>query len=251
MAGALRGLGKLVWVEIKIFLREPMGVLGTIGIPVILFLVLGKSLEGKSRDLERMSGFLGPGLPIFATVFLAVGAVLSLVAIVSIYREGGILKRLRATPLRPQVILAAHVVVKLLFTGVTVGLFLVAGRRYFPQGLAASPWSFGLALAYATLSILAIGFVIASLVPTARFAQPIGSAILYPMLAVSGLFVPLESLPPIWRAVGGVLPLTHAVSLLRGIWEGAGWGAHLGDVGALALNLVVCVAVSARVFRWE
>ena len=41
---------------------------------------------------------------------------LSLVTIISIYREGGILKRLRATPLRPHTILTAHVLVKLLFT---------------------------------------------------------------------------------------------------------------------------------------
>jgi len=34
-------------------------------------------------------------------------------------REGGILKRLRATPLRPRTILAAHVIVKLLSTAVT------------------------------------------------------------------------------------------------------------------------------------
>ena len=49
-------------------------------------------------------------------VFIAINAVLSLVTIISIYREGGILKRLRATPLRPHTILSAHVLVKLLFT---------------------------------------------------------------------------------------------------------------------------------------
>ena len=33
----LRGLWKLTWLELKIFLREPLGVAGTIGIPVIVF----------------------------------------------------------------------------------------------------------------------------------------------------------------------------------------------------------------------
>ena len=41
-------------------------------------------------------------------------AVLSLVTIIAIYREGGILKRLRATPLLPHTILGAQVIVKLL-----------------------------------------------------------------------------------------------------------------------------------------
>lgn len=76
--------------------------------------------------------------------------------------------------------------------------------------------SFAVALLITTLSIISVGFVIASIVPTARFAQPIGSVILYPMLGISGIFVPLESMPDGWRTFSSVLPLTHGVSLLRG-----------------------------------
>jgi len=38
----LRGLWKLTWIEIKIFLREPLGVVGTVGLPIVLFVVLGR-----------------------------------------------------------------------------------------------------------------------------------------------------------------------------------------------------------------
>ena len=110
---------------------------------------------------------------------------------------------------------------------------------------------FTIALLISTWSILSIGFLIASIVPTARFAQPIGAVILYPMIAVSGLFVPVESLPPVAQAVAKVLPLTYAVSLLEGIWKGDAWWAHVGDVAALAVTFVVCTALSAKVFRWE
>ena len=48
-----------------------------------------------------------------------------------------------------------------------------------------------------------------------------------------------------------VLPLTSAVSLLRGIWRGEGWTAHAGDVAGLALVFLICTAISAKVFRWE
>ena len=47
------------------------------------------------------------------------------------------------------------------------------------------------------------------------------------------------------------VPLTYAVSLLRGIWHGEGWLTHAGDVGALLLVLVVAGLFSARFFRWE
>jgi ABC-2 type transport system permease protein len=177
--------------------------------------------------------------------------VLSLVTIISIYREGGILKRLRATPLRPQTILTAHVIVKLILTAATLLLMMLAGKRYYPIGVHAPLFSFTVALLISTWSILSVGFVIASIVPTARFAQPIGAVIFYPMFAVSGLFVPVTSLPPVFHALSRVLPLTYAVRLLQGIWTGDLWSTHIGDLAALALGFVVCTAISAKVFRWE
>jgi ABC-2 type transport system permease protein len=177
--------------------------------------------------------------------------VLSLVTIISIYREGGILKRLRATPLRPVVILGAHVLVKLMITAVTLGLMVLAGRRFYPVGVDAPLLSCTIALLISTWSILSVGFVIASVVPTARFAQPFGALILYPMLAFSGLFVPLEAFPPALRMVSRALPLTYAVSLLQGIWRGDGWSSHVTDVVALVVVFAICSLVSSKVFRWE
>jgi ABC-2 type transport system permease protein len=248
----LRGLWKLTWIEIKIFLREPLGAFGTIGFPVLVFLVLDRVAGRRLAPLSpAASGFIRVGLPVLASLLIAVSAVLSLVTIISIYREGGILKRLRATPLRPQTILTAHVIVKLILTAATLALMLLAGKRYYPIGVHVPLVSFTIALLLSTWSILSIGFLIASIVPTARFAQPIGAIILYPMIAVSGVFVRVESLPPVLHALARVLPLTYAVPLLEGIWNGDAWSPHLGDVAALAVVFVVCTALSAKVFRWE
>ncbi len=248
----LRGLWKLTWLELKIFGREPLGVIGAVGVPVAVFVVLARIFRPDPGTIAPGSGgFIGVGLPVFAAVLITLNAVLSLVAIISIYREGGILKRLRATPLRPQTILTAHVLVKLLLTAVTLVLLFLAGRRFYPDDVDVPVIGFTLALLFSTWSILSIGFVIASIVPTARFAQPIGSLVLYPMLALSGLFVAIESMPAGLQTVAHVLPLTYAVSLLEGIWTGDAWSSHLGDVAALAGVFVACTALSARVFRWE
>ena len=248
----LRGLWKLTWIEIKIFLREPLGAFGTIGFPVLIFIILGRIAgRGVAPSSFAATGFIRVGLPVLAAVLIAVSSVLSLVTIISIYREGGILKRLRATPLRPQTILTAHVIVKLMLTAATLGLMVLAGKRYYPVGFHAPFLSFTVALLISTLSILSIGFLIASIVPTARFAQPIGAFIMYPMIGISGLFVPVESLPPVLRAVARVVPLTYAVSLMEGIWKGEAWSAHMGDVTALVLVFVVCTALATKVFRWE
>ena len=247
-----RGLGKLTWLEIKIFLREPMGAFGSVLLPVLVFVVAGRFVGGKlAASSVTANGLLRVGLPVFASILIAINGVLSLVTIISIYREGGILRRLRATPLRPQTILAAHVMVKLTLTLATMALMVLAGRRYYPVKIDVPVFGFAIALLISTWSILSIGFLIASIVPTARFAQPIGAALLYPMLPLCGLFVPLESLPPKLHAVSRALPLTYAVSLLQGIWKGDAWSAHIGDVAALVLVFAICTALSAKVFRWE
>ena len=247
-----RGLWKLTWLEIKIFMREPLGAFGSILFPVLVFVVAGRLLGGRVTPSSiPVATFVRVGLPVLASVLISLSGVLSLVTIIAIYREGGILKRLRATPLRPQTILTAHVLVKLALTLVTLALMVLAGKRYYPVNVSVPIVGFAIALLISTWSILSIGFLIASIVPTARFAQPIGAAILYPMIALCGLFVPLESLPPALHAAARLLPLTYSVSLLEGIWKGEPWSAHIGDIAALVLIFVICTALSAKVFRWE
>jgi len=248
----LRGLLKLTWIETKIFMREPLGAIGTIVVPVLLYIVLGRVFTSNPASPPfSAGGFSLAHIPVLVALLISINTVLSLVTIISIYREGGILKRLRATPLRPQTILAAHVIVKLLLTAATLVLMFLAGKRYFSPGDHVPWFSFSIALLISTWSILSIGFLIASIVPTARFAQPIGAIILYPMVALSGLFVPVAFLPPLLRTVSRALPLTYAVSLLTGIWNGDGWFAHLGDVAALTALFLLFTAISAKVFRWE
>ncbi len=247
----LRGLWKLTWLEIKIFLREPLGAFGSIFFPVLVFVVAGRWFSGARVPTAAATRVLSVDLPAFVAVLIALSAVLSLVTIIAIYREGGILRRLRATPLRPQTILTAHVLAKLALTLVTMALMVLASKRYYPIPVHVPLISFAVALLISTWSILSLGFLIASIVPTARFAQPIGAAILYPMLGLCGLFVPLQSLPRGLHALARANPLTYAVSLLGGIWKGEAWSAHLGDVAALVVVFAVCTALAARVFRWE
>ena len=248
----MRGLWKLTWLEIKIFLREPLGAFGSILLPVLVFVVVGRFTGGRFMPSSLSAGgFLRVGLPVFISVMITLSGVLSLVTIISIYREGGILKRLRATPLRPQTILTAHVLVKLALTVFTMALTVLAGKRYLPSHTHFPVFGFTVALLISTWSMLSIGFLIASLVPTARFAQPIGAAILYPMIGLCGLFVPVQALPPALQMVARVLPVTYAVSLMEGILKGEAWSAHLQDIAALVAVFAICTALSARVFRWE
>ena len=250
---AVVALLTLTWLEIKIFVREPMGVIGTVGIPVVVFLIASRLLGPRIARTAIQTGG-GPGsavLPVLASILMALSAISSLVTIISIYREGGILKRLRATPLRPPTILTAHVLVKLVFTALTVVLMILVGRRYNVGADRVPILSFGLALLFCTTAIVSLGFLIASIVPTARFAQPIGTVIIYPLIGMSGIFFPVEALPAALQVFARSMPFMYAVSLMRDVWHGEGWSAHGTDVAAMTVMFAVFTAVSAKVFRWE
>jgi ABC-2 type transport system permease protein len=246
----LRGFWKLTWLETKIFTREPMGFVGTLVMPLVVFIALGRAFSiGKPVATPEVDIPFNPA--ILAAVLIALSAVQSLVAIISIYREGGILKRLRSTPLSPVTIMGAQVAVKLVFTVISLTLLMLAGRRLFPGVMRVNVFSFTLAVVLGTFSILSLGFVLASIVPTARFAQPIGAAVLYPMLALSGLFFPVARLPHWLEGIAYLLPTTHAVALLNGVWNGSGWSAHWMNVAMLFVLFAAYTALSTRVFRWE
>ncbi len=233
----LRGLWKLTWLETKIFLREPLGVIGTVGFPILLFVILRRIGRGAPR--ATLPPLLAGDLPIMAAVMVAVSAVVSLVAIIAIYREGGILKRLRATPLQPVTILLAHVIVKLGFTALSLAVLMLAGARSFGPAGSAHVVSFAAALLFTTLCLLSIGFIIASVVPTARFAQPLATLIVYTMLGFSGLFVAIDRLPP---GHAGDRPRAADVACRVVVaWdlEGRGMARTRLDVAALTVLFVV------------
>jgi ABC-2 type transport system permease protein len=246
------GLWKLTWLEIKIFVREPLGVVGTVIVPAFIFVVIGRMVGPAMRRGDTgLPPVVSSDLPILTAVLISLSAVLSLVAIMAIYREGGILKRLRATPLRPATILTAHVAVKLFFTAITLLLMFLGGRRYYPIEPGVPIVSFFVGVLFSTVCVLSIGFLLASVVPTARFAQPVGALVLYPLIGVSGLFAPVNAMPAGLRIVARLEPFTYAVSLQRGLWRGDGWPAHAGDVLALLAIFLVLTVVSGKIFRWE
>jgi ABC-type multidrug transport system permease subunit len=71
------------------------------------------------------------------------------------------------------------------------------------------------------------------------------------MLALSGLFFPVSRFPGALRAIAYLLPTTHAVALLQGVWDGSGWSAHWINAVALVALFAAYTSLSTRVFRWE
>lgn len=247
----MKSLLKLTWMEAKLFLREPIGAFFTLAFPLMMLFLFGSIYTNKPVAMFGGYGTVDISVPAYTAMIIATTGLLGLTITMATYRENGILRRLRTTPISPLVILVAQVLVLFLMTTFGMILLIIAGKSVYHirfQGNALSVLAgFGLC----SLSFFAIGFVLAGLMPTARTAQVVGMVLLYPMLFLSGAGFPRELLPDTIKKVSTFLPLTYVVNLLRGLWIGDPWSSHLLDVGVLTGILILGVVVSVFTFRWE
>ncbi|MBU2610204.1 MAG: ABC transporter permease [Chloroflexi bacterium] len=247
----MRAFLKLTWVEIKLFFREPIGAFFTLAFPLMMLFLFGAIFGNEPSPYFGGYGSVDVSVPAYTAMIISTSGLLTLTIGMATYRENGILRRLRATPLRPQTILLAQVVVIFLMTLLGMALLVLAGKLVYHLRFDGSPLSVAAAFVLSSLSFFALGFVLAGLMPTARTAQVVGMVIFYPMIFLSGATIPLESLPDAVRSFARFLPLTHVVTLLRGLWIGEPWSQHTTEVIVLAALLVVGILVSIKTFRWE
>ena len=248
----MKSLLKMTWMEAKLFLREPVGAFFTLVFPLMMLFMFGsiygnKPAAGVRRSRER-STF---PIPAFTAMIIGITGLMAITITMATYRENGILRRLRTTPVSPLVVLAAQVIVVFCMTGLGMLLLVIAGKLVYHVRFEGNAFSMLAGFVLGSLSFFGIGFILAGIMPTARTAQIVAMVLLYPMLILSGAAWPRELLPATIQKVSAFLPLTYVVNLLRGLWIGETWGSHLLDVGVLAGMLILGVVVSAKTFRWE
>ena len=176
---------------------------------------------------------------------------MSITITMSAYRENGVLRRFKTTPVSPLTILVAQVIVVFAMTLLGMLLLVIAGKLVYHVKFEGNWLSVLGGFTLGSLSFFSLGFILAGLMPSARTAQIVGMVLLYPMLFLSGAGFPRELLPAAIVKVSAFLPLTYVVNLLRGLWVGEAWGAHLLDIGVLVGMLILGVLVSTKTFRWE
>ena len=244
----LAALTTLTRVETLLLLREPAAVLFTLALPMVLLLL--NSSDGNAPN-PRFGGagttdVLMAGYLVYV---MATSAIMGLGETLADYRDRGILRRLRITPLRPWQILTSHALTHLAMSVLGVILLVTVGALTADLHRPASIGATVLAMIAAACSMIAIGFLLGAVLPTVRTTQAVAAAIYFPAIFVSGALFPREVLPVVAQRIGDFLPMTYAVRSIREAWT-------LGTVDVaglliLAATTVVGVAVAVRMFRWE
>lgn len=247
----MRALWKLTVVQFKLFLREPMGVFFTLAFAPLILILFGSIYGNEPTPLFHGRGTVDVSVPAYMGLIVGTVGLMSVPIATSARRESGALRRFRATPLRPLTYMISDIAVNFVMTLLGIGLLVAVGKAVYNVRMEGNLLSIFGAVALGAFTFFALGYVIAGVAPTARVAQVASMVIFYPMMFLSGAGLPLEILPAGIRNISRFLPLTHVVTLTRGLWAGDSWGQHLTEVGVLLGLLVVGTAVSARTFRWE
>lgn len=246
----MKAFGAMTWVELKLFAREPVTVVFLLVLPVVVLYVLN-GVFGSESDPTVWEGqppvdFYTPS---YVALVAATAGVLSLPVHLAEYREQGVLRRFRASAIRPTTLIGAHMAVAgALATAGAVLLTLVAHLAY--DAALPEDW-LGTVVAYliAIVTFTALGGLLGLLMPTARAAQGLGVLLFFVFMMLGGAGPPKEVLPTSLQAVADGVPVTHAGAMLRDPWLYSGW--DLGATGVMLAILAVCIALMAWRLRSE
>ncbi|KRG38397.1 ABC transporter permease [Stenotrophomonas panacihumi] len=229
--------------ELLRVLRTPAFVVPSLAFPLVFYLMFGVLLGHGQASVPLLAsytvfGAMAPGLFGFG-----IGLALD--------RERGLLTLKRALPAPPAAWLVARVAMAMVFAATIATLLIIAGGLF--GGVQLAPMQACALLAvgvFAALPFCAIGLLVGSFAP-ASAAPAVVNLVYLPMSLLSGLWMPLSVLPPVFSTLAPLWPAWHLGQLARmavGLQaQGAAW-AHVAVPLVIA---ALCLLLAQRRLRRE
>ncbi|MGI5274405.1 ABC transporter permease [Nonomuraea sp. CA-218870] len=241
---------RLIKTESTLCVRDKVGPLWGIGFPLLLLIILG-SIPDLREQVEGGGGltYFDLYVPVLVLFNLAILATASLPVALAGYRESGVLRRMRTTPVGPARVLAGQLVANFAIAVVATVLFLAVAWAGFGVDLPEHLPGFALAWLLAAAALLALGLLVSALAPGRGPATAIGTVLFFPMMFFAGLWVPISQMPPLLREIAHYTPLGAGMGAFQDAYQG-----HFPSAVpllTLAAYAVVCAFAAIRWFRWE
>ncbi|WP_407313281.1 ABC transporter permease [Desulfosporosinus sp. SB140] len=220
---------------------ESMGISGGMDLPLNIETRVWYNPDMKSRNFN-----------IPALIGLILQNVIAMLTSFSIVREKerGTMEQLVVTPIRSLELLLGKLLPFVVIGFISLSLILTTGIFWFgviPMG------SISLLILLSTIflfTILAIGLLISSIAKTQLQAMQMTFILILPSILLSGFVFPRETMPKLLQLMGGLLPLTYFLEIVRGIFlKGVGLDFLWQDTLALCLFAVILLAVASKKFK--
>ncbi|MCC2593782.1 ABC transporter permease [Tessaracoccus sp. OS52] len=239
----------LLRTEVRLLGREPAPVIWAVVLPFLAAVVtpLVPPVAAPQPYLGGMS-FAQVYQPVLVLFTSSVLALQVLPTVVTQYREFGVLRRMRTTPVPAWTLLSAIVVV-VLGLSVLMTALLVFVPALLGLPLPANLPAFALTALLGALSFLAIGAMLCGVAKNSRVGAGIGGFVAACMWFAAGMWVPRAVFPPVLTVISDLTPGGAAaggmLNAMAGQWP---------DASAVVVMLawaIVGFAVAARTFRLE
>lgn len=243
---APRGMLALAWAFWLETWRAKAAIFWNLAFPLLF--IIGFPILFGGGDAEQIR-YIVPGvmsLNLIAAAFF--GITMTMVSL----RESGLYRRLRATPLRPISVVAAHGITSLVNVLISLALQLVVARLAFQFEVRGNPLELLCAFLVCAFALIPLGLIVGSAARDMKSAPAIGNLLFFPLAFLSGAAMPLFLMPDWLQQVARLLPTTYVVEIMRGAvaWGEGPWTLPV-SLAVLLLTGAIGLAFDAALFRWE
>ncbi len=245
----MKTLTKMTWLELKLFLREPLTVLFAFALPITILFVMGGVFGNESDPgVYRGVGAMNYYIPAYIALVVASVGLISLPTHLATNRERGVLRRYRASGIPTFTVATSQVVVTLVIGAVSALLLVLVGVPVHDVVAASSIPLVLLGFVVSTLVFASLGILLGAVLPSSRSAQALGVMLWFVMLMIGGAGPPPEVLTGTLATIGDWTPLRYTIEIIQDGWLGLDPGSAW--LVALATTLIASL-LAVRFFRWE
>lgn len=210
--------------------------------------VIARQPEVGMRQIRYLDWFF-PGVVGMSMMFSAMYGV---GYIIVRYRKNGVLKRLEATPLTAFEYLAALTLSRLLMIAFSVLILWIGADLVFDLTMEGSYFDLAVMMAMGSLSMIALGLVVASRSTSEEFAEGLINVLNWPMMFLSGVWFSIEGAPRWLQAFAQIFPLTHLLKGMRSIInDGASLVGVRLELAVLTAMTLIFLLLGAVLFKWN
>ncbi len=160
-------------------------------------------------------------------------------------KERGTMEQLIVTPIRPAELILGKITPYVLIGLFSFSIVLLIGTSWFGVPVKGSiPLLFVLSILF-LVTTLTLGIFVSTVSKTQLQAMQIAFALILPSVLLSGFMFPRETMPLVIQWLGGIIPLTYFLEILRGIFlKGVDLTSLWQEtLGMTTIFLVICTVV--------
>lgn len=247
----MRSFAVLLKNELKLNIRNMNMVIFAVILPLAVLVILG-FLYGTSPAAEGVGfTFLEQSIGALCTISICAGGLMGLPLVVSEYRERKILKRFKATPISPVVLLMVEFLIYVIYSAVSLATVIPVAMLFWKVEIHGSWIAFVGSWLLTMISTLSIGMMVGGIAKNAKTASVIACVLYFPMLIFSGTTLPFEVMPETMKKTVRLFPMTQGIQLMKAAFLGVPIQNVWLPVLVMLSITVVCFSVAVKYFKWE